>query len=97
MKRSNSKATVKAFIKYCRLEGRQVVYFKLGPSFYKWAGDKTIRKLSYLSADSIVKDLNLAGITPVFEDEQVLLNGEPAKIIKTPFKVSMAYVEQMKG
>ena len=97
MKKNNVKVNVKAFIKYCRFEGKQVVYFKLGPSFYKWAGGKTIRKLSYLSGNSIVKDLNLGAITPVFEDEYVLLNGKPAKIIKTPFKVSLSYVQQMKG
>lgn len=95
--RNSHRVNLKAIIKHCQLEDKQVVYFKLGTSFYKWDGGKNIRKMSYLSAANFVRAMSLDTMVPVYEDEQVLLNGEPTKLIKKTFSVPADIVEQMGG
>ena len=77
---------LKAIIKHCQLEGTSVCYFKSGKSYYKITGKKHVRKMSYESLPAILWGLGKSPrykVTPVFEDEQVLLNGVPVHLSDT--------------
>lgn len=77
-------AKVRAIIKHCRLEGGPVVYFKSGKRFFKMTTKKDIRLCAYRNLPNMIQLWKAESIIDVvYEDEQVLLNGEPIHITNT--------------
>jgi hypothetical protein len=75
---------IKAIIKYCRLEGGNVVYFKSGRRIFKMTSQKDIRLTSFVTLFQMVQGWNPSHVIDVvYEDEQVLLNGEPIFLSNT--------------